>query len=360
MAENILDLVKGAVSDRIMGQIGGLIGQTDNKKTSSIFGTATQAILGGLINKTSTPDGASDVFNSVESQDDGLMDKLGDLLDADNDGHLEKAGGGALDLIFGDQQNGMMEAIAKFLGLDGPMVGKLLKLAAPIIMGVVAKYVKSKALDAAGLGTLMGEQKSHLKNAMPVSLTSSLGLEKLLDNTTESAQNAPQQQVAGNTAASSNPAMKILLPIVLLGALALLGYTIMTGGFDLGNEIPPAKSLDGGSSTKMSSETESDADSNEFDLSALQNQFTTITDSFKDVTNDNVSAAATNMTALIDSLDSMGLEKLTGDAKESVGAAISKFIESVKTYLDEITDARISGILRPVANAMIEKLMLYQ
>ena len=356
MADNILDMVKGAVSDQIMGQIGGLIGQSDNKKTSSIFETATQAILGGLINRASTPEGAQDVFKSVESQDEGLMDKLGDLLDGGNEGELEQAGGGALDLIFGDKQHGILEAITKFLGLDGSIVGKLLKMAAPIIMGVIAKHVKSKALDAVGLGSLLGEQKSHLGSAMPSALTSSLGFGNLLSNATDKIQDAGSAaaEVAGEAAEAGGSAMKILLPIILIGALALLAYTIMSGGFDLGNELPPGKSLDGGSSTSMSEEN--DTDSSEFDVSALQDKFNGITDSFKDVTDDNVDGIATKMTSLIGSLDSLGLDKLTGSAKDAVGAAIGKFIESVNTALDGISDTRISGILRPVAEALIEKL----
>ena len=53
MSVNIMDLVKGAVSNQVMGQIGGLLG-TDAKKTPSLFETAAGSILGGLMKKGST------------------------------------------------------------------------------------------------------------------------------------------------------------------------------------------------------------------------------------------------------------------------------------------------------------------
>ena len=62
MSVNIFDMVKGAVSDQIMGQIGGLLGQSDSKKTSTLFDTAAQSILGGMMKKASNPSGSTRYF----------------------------------------------------------------------------------------------------------------------------------------------------------------------------------------------------------------------------------------------------------------------------------------------------------
>ena len=79
MSVNIMDLVKGAVSNQVMGQIGGLLG-TDAKKTPSLFETAAGSILGGLMKKGSTAQGAQDIFGAVQQQDESILDKLGDLM----------------------------------------------------------------------------------------------------------------------------------------------------------------------------------------------------------------------------------------------------------------------------------------
>ena len=50
MAVDLMEMVKGAVSKQIMGQIGGMLG-TDESKTSSAFETIAGSILGGLMKK---------------------------------------------------------------------------------------------------------------------------------------------------------------------------------------------------------------------------------------------------------------------------------------------------------------------
>ena len=120
---DLMDMVKGAVSKQIMGKIGGMLG-TDEKKTSSVFETAAGSILGGLIKKSSTPDGARDVFDMTSKQDDSVLDKLGDILGGGQAGEdFQKTGGGILDGVFGkSNQSGMLGALAKALGLDEKMV----------------------------------------------------------------------------------------------------------------------------------------------------------------------------------------------------------------------------------------------
>jgi len=181
---DLMDMVKGAVSKQIMGQIGGMLG-TDEKKTQSVFETASGSILGGLIKKASNPQGARDVFDMAQKQDTGILDKLGDIMGGGkpND-DFQKAGGGILDNVFGSNQTSMLETLAKFLGLKGDMIGSLLKMVAPIIMAVVGKHIKNKALDAVGLGSFLGEQKKSL-GFMPSQLTEGLGFGNLLGNVSD-------------------------------------------------------------------------------------------------------------------------------------------------------------------------------
>ena len=274
MSVNILEMVKGAVSDQVMGQIGGLLGQNDAKKTSSMFETATQSILGGLMKKASTQQGSQDVFRAVQDHDDGMLDKLGDLLGGGGrEADLMKSGGGILDMVFGKSQSGMLGMIGKFLGLNDSMMGKLMQMAAPIVMGVVGHHVKNKALDAVGLGSLLGNQKSFLSSSMPSALTSSLGFSDMFGGAADAVKGAGSAaagavgnagsavaDAAGNagravTGAAGNAAgavtgaagdagravsgaagdavgaggsiLKLLFPLVLLLALAYLAWTFL-------------------------------------------------------------------------------------------------------------------------------------
>lgn len=233
MAIDIMDMVKGAVTKSIMGKIGGLLG-TDESKTSSIFGTAAGAILGGLMKKASSTQGAQEVFESVQKQDAGILDKLGDLLGGgDATADFEKSGEGVLGAIFGGSQAGIISTIAKTLGVDGAMIGKLLKMAAPIVLAVIGRHLKSKALDAVGLGSLLGEQKNYLASSMPAALSGSLGFGDMLGNVTDAVSGvAGQVGAVGNsvadgikeTAKSGGGILKYLLALFVIAAIAWPTY----------------------------------------------------------------------------------------------------------------------------------------
>ena len=239
MSINIMSMVKDAVSQQVMNKIGGMIG-LDQSKTSSAFETAAGSILGGLMNKASSPAGAEAVFGAAQKQDTGILDKLGDLLDGgEATDNFQKQGGGILDMVFGSGNQQAQEAVGSSLGLGSGIVGKLMSMAAPILMGVIGNYVKSKALNAVGLSSLLGEQKSHLSNILPSSLASNLGFGSMLGSATNAASNVAgaASNVAGSVGnAASNVAgaatgaagdavdaggglLKKILPLAILAAI---------------------------------------------------------------------------------------------------------------------------------------------
>ena len=200
MSVNIMSMVKDAVSQQVMNKIGSMVG-LDQSKSSSAFETAAGSILGGLMNKASTPSGAEAVFGAVQKQDTGVLDKLGDLLGGGQaTDNFQKQGGGILDMVFGSGNQKAQQAVGSSLGLGSGMVGKLMSMAAPILMGVIGNYVKSKALNAVGLGSLLGEQRSHLGGLLPSSLTSNLGFGNMLSGAGNAASNVASG--VGNAAGS--------------------------------------------------------------------------------------------------------------------------------------------------------------
>jgi len=387
-----MDMVKGAVSDQVMGQIGGLLG-TDAKKTPSLFETAAGSILGGLMKKSGTTQGANDIFGAVQKQDTGMLDKLGDLLgggQATDD--FQKQGSGLLDLVTGggQQSTSMIGMVAKALGMDNGIVGKLLAMAAPIVMGVIGRHVKDKALDAVGLGNLLGSQGSHLSGFMPSSLTSNLGFGDMLGkasgavgsaagkvgdlgnsaagavgNLGNSAAGAVGNAAGsvgnaagsvGNAASSGLGFLKFLIPLALLGLAAffvlpkLLNMapavpdvevpSVEMGSVDFGS-IPGVDSL-GASGTKL---TES---------------MSGITTGLKDVSDEaGANALAEKISGFSGQLDGMGLDTLEGPAKTAASGVIGQFIEAVKGLIGGKSES-IQGILNPVIGPLMEKLSAFQ
>ena len=371
-----MDMVKGAVSDQIMGQIGGLLG-TDAKKTPSLFETAAGSILGGLMKKGATQQGAQDIFGAVQKQDDSILDKLGDLLGGGDatDGYQQQ-GSGILDMVLGGSQqtSGFVGTIAKALGLDKGIVGKLLMMAAPIVMGIIGKHVKNKALDAVGLGDLLGSQKSHLSGLMPSSLTNDLGFGNLLGSVGDAAGSAADavgnasvaaNKVTGDAVDAASSAggslLKYIIPIGLLALLAVFG-------------IPKLIYMSSGSSGKIDSDqitakplAGSEVPGLDFgsipgvnDLGDTGTRLTTdLADIAVGLQNVTDESGAKNLSEKIagftSDFDSYGLDKLEGTSGEAASGIVSSFFEAVNQLMEGKSEG-IRGILKPVIDSMMKKL----
>jgi len=388
MSVNIMDLVKGAVSDQVMGQIGGLLG-TDAKKTPSLFETAAGSILGGMMKKASTPQGAQDIFGAVQKQDSGILDKLGDLLGGgDSTDQFEKQGSGILDMVLGgsQQSSGMIGMVAKALGLDKGIVGKLLMMAAPIIMGVIGKHIKNAALDAVGLGKLLGDQKSHLAGFMPSSLTGDLGLGNLVGKAGDIAGSATDAvgniagaggKLAGNaagaaTSAASNAGGGLLKFLIPLGLLAVLG---MYFGPGLWEKMQVAKAATGARKGEVNAAPVAGAGTRvgDVDFTALP-ELAAIGESGKklgaglnDITiglrgvkdKESAKACAETVTAFNSQFDSLGLDKLEGEAKEATSTVASIFIEAARSQMGYTPRGGVLAIIKPSMDELLKKLSKY-
>jgi glucose dehydrogenase len=97
-------------------------------------------------------------------------------------------------------------------------------------------------------------------------------------------------------------------------------------------------------------------DFGDFDMDGLKGKFTDITSGLKDVTADNVDGLTSKISDLSGSMDDMKLDKLPGAAKTAVTTAISKFGDTVKAAMENISDDSILAKLKPVVETLMEKI----
>ncbi len=243
MSVDLMGMLKDAVSKQVMDKIGGMIG-LDAPSTNKAFEGAAGSILGGLMKKSTTQQGIDQIFGVAKDHDGGLFDNIGDLLgNQDATEKLQKQGGGILDMVFGNDRAQTENAVGQSLGVSSGIVGKLMSLAGPMLMGVIGRYVKNKALNAVGLGSLLGDQGSYLGNYMPAGLANNLGIGSFLGNAGNTVTNAANSvgnaasgavgsvgnaassagRAASNTAGQAADAggglLKALLPLALLAAI---------------------------------------------------------------------------------------------------------------------------------------------
>lgn len=185
MAINLLDMVKDAVGDQLVNQASGFLGES-TENTSSALGSLLPSVLGGLMKKGADADGAQGVLDFLKNSnvDGGILDNLGGLFGGgESTNGLLNAGGGMLDFLFGNKSSmlgSILDLVTKSSGMKRSSTNSLLKMVAPMLMGVVGRYVKNKALDAVGLSNLLGSQKDHLQKAAPAGLLDNLGLGNIL------------------------------------------------------------------------------------------------------------------------------------------------------------------------------------
>ena len=173
---NLLDMLKDQVSGSLVKQASSFLGADESGVSKAVDGIFP-ALLGKMISGSEEPDGAQKIFDMASNMDSGFLDNIGDLFGGGsaNVAKLMNSGSGVLNLLLGNNTSGLIEKIAGFSGLKGSAASSLIKMAAPFLMSMIGKQIKEKALDAIGLGKLLGSQKSVVKNSMPGGLLSALG-----------------------------------------------------------------------------------------------------------------------------------------------------------------------------------------
>jgi len=173
---NLLDLVKDQVTGSLGTQAAKFLGESENGVGKALDGIFP-VLLGKMADTAEDSSGLAKLFDMAKSQDTGILDNIGDLFGggAGNVAKLMNGGSGILNLILGNSTGGMIDKIAGYSGLKGSAASSLIKMAAPFLMSMVGRHIKNKALDAVGLGKFLGNQRSHVKSAMPSGLLSALG-----------------------------------------------------------------------------------------------------------------------------------------------------------------------------------------
>ncbi len=238
MAFNIMDLVKEQVTDAIVDQIGGLLGESA-ETTQSAVGGAIPAILSGLASVAGNNRGAESVFNAVNDHDDSLLDNLGDLLGGDNSGSMIEMGTSLLGGLMGNKGLGsLVGALAGFSGMGKKSSSSLIGLLAPIVLGIV----KRKIFGGSGGGTigaltsLFTDQKDNISNAMPKGMVDQLDTSGFFDrisaDVVDSGKEAVQEVQAQVTEAASEGSsmMRKLIPLIILAAIVWFALKMFGGG----------------------------------------------------------------------------------------------------------------------------------
>ncbi len=177
MSLNLMDLFKDQIGNVMAAQAGKYLGVSESSANDAL-GAMLPALMGGLINKGSTQSGAASILDFMNKNNigGGLLDNLGGLFGggAKTDG-LASTGSMVLKFLMGDKTGAVVDLITKTVGIKSGVASTLMKMAAPMLLGLIGRQVKNKGLNAGGLMDLLLGQRDYVKKAAPAGLADILG-----------------------------------------------------------------------------------------------------------------------------------------------------------------------------------------
>lgn len=229
-ADNLLGVTQNFLKPEIVNKFSNAIGET-TEKTQRGLKTVIPALLLGIVNKGQSKKGAEVLVNLVNK--DGLEgDKIPDY---SNEAYLGM-GSDAVEGIFGNNLDGVVSKLGDTTGIQSSGIQKMLKMAAPLVMGFLGTKMKREGLGSTGLMGFLAQQKVALSGLVPEGL-----IGKFIGNTSEApAKKVPYGINKGATTVGQNMAKNNRSPMLIITVFALAIFAALwwfTGRRDLSNIV---------------------------------------------------------------------------------------------------------------------------
>jgi len=178
----ILDLLGSDLGKSIISGVAGSTGQ-DQGKTAGLLSMALPVLMKAMERNVSTPEGAEGLMGAISGKHNGsILDNLGGLFGGGVDEEVKQDGNNILGHILGNKRAGVEQVLGQKAGMDTSAVADILKVAAPILMGVLGKQASSNGVSSpGGLSGLLGGLLGGASNSGAVTQEQTF-LEKMLDS----------------------------------------------------------------------------------------------------------------------------------------------------------------------------------
>jgi hypothetical protein len=153
----ILDLLNSDLGKTIVSGVSGQTGQSTDK-TGNLLTMAMPVLMQAMRRNASTSQGAEGLLGALNGKHDGsILDNLEGLFSGGVDQDVMDDGGKILGHVLGGSQQNVTNALSAKSGIDAGSVADILKVAAPILMGVLGKQQKQQQVsNSSGLEGLLG------------------------------------------------------------------------------------------------------------------------------------------------------------------------------------------------------------
>lgn len=228
MASNLIEIFNNTVGELLGKQASGILGESAESTTTGIK-FIVPSLLGTLIQRGNTEAGADELMSYLtEHNIDGsiLSTVAGSLQGGIETEKLMYQGAGNLRYLLDDKLSPVVDIISGASGLKTSSATSLLKLAAPLVLGIIGKHVREKGLDAKGLKSLLTDQSESVRQSIPAGVGKMLGMGAV---SAEFAPPTPQKIIPSESQIEKSTFSK-LLPWIILGLTSLALFYFVEKG----------------------------------------------------------------------------------------------------------------------------------
>lgn len=153
----ILDLLNSDLGKTIINGVSGQTNQPQNK-TQDVLTMALPVLMQAMKRNAATPQGAEGLLSALNGKHDGsILDNLGGLFGGGVDDNVINDGSKILGHVLGGKQQHVEQVLGAKSGMDANSVAQILKVAAPLLMGLLGKQSRQQNVsNSSGIEGLLG------------------------------------------------------------------------------------------------------------------------------------------------------------------------------------------------------------
>lgn len=183
----ILDLLNSDLGKTIISGVSNQTNQSQNK-TQDVLTMALPILMAAMKRNAATPQGAEGLMNAIKTNHSGgILDNLGGLFAGGVDSNVMEDGDKILGHVLGGKQQHVENALSQKSGIDAGSIAQILKVAAPILMGVLGSQAKKQNVSSSSgiedmLGGLLKGNSPHQEQSFLESILDADGDGSVIDD----------------------------------------------------------------------------------------------------------------------------------------------------------------------------------
>ena len=176
MTTSLIDSVMNLASPDLTSNIASSLGEPVDGVSSALAGGLNSMLLGVLGRpRIRRPCARSSDLVTDPANDGRVLDNSAALVGAP-EGPMSSLGGQFLSNVFGARATAVNDVLARTSALRVGSISSLMRLAAPLLLGVLGKRARDGGLNAASFTRLFEDERDGIENAAPPGVAGALGL----------------------------------------------------------------------------------------------------------------------------------------------------------------------------------------